>query len=166
MLHPLPAIMLMTSDYYNPHVDLFLDERYLSHGITKLISWNIEQASHCLICGQSGSGKTYSANILLTQLSMATHCELFLCDFKSDTDFDYLDRAPRFFRYLDCRNGLNSFYDRFLKRQNGTDKERHPLVLFYDEWSSFCNAGEKRRLKNIKRNWVFWYPSDVLSTVM
>lgn len=132
-------------------IDLFLNETYLSHGITKWVSWDMEQAPHTLITGQSGSGKTYASKILLAKLYLATSCETFVLDYKSDTDFDYLIQSRNFYRYTDCHNGLLEFYNRFANRQNGTDKSRHPLVLFFDEWSSYCNAGEKKVIEEDKK---------------
>lgn len=134
-------------------IPLFLNETYLSHGINKWVLWDMEQAPHGLVVGQSGSGKTYACKEILAHVSIETNCEMYVLDYKADTDFDFLAGYKRFYRYTECRNGLHDFYNCFLQRQNGTDKERHPLLLFFDEWSSYCNcnAADKKQSEEDKK---------------
>lgn len=134
-------------------IPLFLNEAYLSHGINKWVLWDMERAPHGLVVGQSGSGKTFLCKQIIAHTSIETGCEVYVLDYKADTDFDCLAVAgcKRFFRYTECRNGLQEFYDRFLQRQNGNDKERHPLLLFFDEWQSFCNMTEKKQSEENKK---------------
>lgn len=132
-------------------IDLFLNEKYLSHGINKWVSWDMEQAPHILLAGQSGAGKTFATKQILARIQLAEPCELFVIDQKADNDFDFLNSFDHFFRYPNCHNGLHEFYRRFQQRQNGTDKARHPLILYFDEWSSYCNAGEKKSIEEDKK---------------
>ena len=132
-------------------IPLFLDETYLSHGINKWLLWDIEQAPHGLVVGQSGSGKTYACKQILAHTRIETNCEIYVLDYKSDTDFDFLIGRKRFYRYTECRNGLHEFYNRFQQRQNGNDKERHSLLIFFDEWSSYCNAMDKKQAEEDKK---------------
>lgn len=132
-------------------IPLFLNDSYLSHGINKWVLWDITKAPMGIVVGQSGSGKTYTCKQILAHTYIETNCEMYVLDYKSDTDFDFLTGCKRFFRYTECRNGLHELYDRFLQRQNGSDKERHPLLLFFDEWSSYCNAADKKSLEEDKK---------------
>lgn len=132
-------------------IPLFLDEAYLSHHINKWIWWDMEQAPHVLVVGQSGSGKTYACKQILAHTRIETNCEIYVLDYKSDTDFDFLTGCKRFYRYTECRNGLHEVYNRFQQRQNGKDKERYPLLLFFDEWSSYCNAMDKKQSEEDKK---------------
>lgn len=132
-------------------IPLFLDETYLSHGINKWVLWDMKKAPHGLVVGQSGSGKTYACKQILAQIGLSAPCEIYVLDFKSDTDFDMLSGCKRFYRYTECRNGLHEFYNRFQQRQNGNDKERYPLLLFFDEWSSYCNAMDKKQSEEDKK---------------
>lgn len=132
-------------------IDLFLNETYLSHGITKWVSWDIERAPMTLCVGQSSSGKSYCCNYLLTKLYLATKCELYYLDYKGDIDNDYLVGTKRFYRYSECHDGLSAVYNRFIQRQNGTDSSRHVIALFWDEFSSYCNAGEKKMIEEDKK---------------
>lgn len=132
-------------------IPLFLNDSYLSHGINKWVLWDMEKAPHGLVVGQSGSGKTYACKQILAHTYIETNCEVYVLDYKSDTDFDFLTGCKRFFRYTECKNGLHDFYNRFLQRQNGNDKDRHPLLLFFDEWSSYCNAADKKQSEEDKK---------------
>lgn len=132
-------------------IKLFLDEKYASHGINKWISWDIEISPHVLIAGQSGSGKTYASKILLAKISQSFKCEIYVCDMKSDRDFNYLEQSKNFYRYDKCKEGLDIFYQNFIMRQNGKDVTRSKKVLFFDEWSSYCNAGEKKKIEEAKK---------------
>lgn len=132
-------------------IPLFLNEKYMSHGIIKWISWDIEKAPHVLIVGQSGSGKTYASKLLLAKLSKATNCGIYVCDYKSDRDFEYLNGCKQFYRYDNCREGLREFYGVFKRRQEGTDKNKKCSILFFDEWSSYCNGGEKKEVEEDKK---------------
>ena len=135
-----------------PIIDLFLDDRYLTHSILKWVSWDMEKSPHCILCGQSGSGKTYASKILLAKIAQAVPCEIYVLDAKSDSDFDFLNGQQHFYRYDRCGIGLYNFFERFIRRQNGTDHTRHPLIFFFDEWSSYCNMEKRNLLKKIKRN--------------
>ena len=104
-----------------------------------------------IVAGQSGVGKTYTCKQILVHTYIESNCEMYVLDYKSDTDFDFLTGCKRFYRYTECRNGLHNFYNRFLHRQSGNELERHPLLLFWDEWSSYCNATEKKQLEEDKK---------------
>lgn len=132
-------------------IPLFLDETYLSHGINKWVLWDMNRAPMGIVVGQSGSGKTYCCKQILVHTYLETNCELYVLDYKADTDFDFLTGCKRFYRYTECRNGLHEVYNRFLQRQNGNDKERRPLLVFWDEYSSYCNAAEKKQLEEDKK---------------
>lgn len=132
-------------------IPLFLDETYLSHGINKWLLWDMEIAPSGLVVGQSGSGKTFLCKQILARIQLTIPCEIFVLDFKSDKDFDKLSESKRFYRYMECSKGLQDFYNRFQLRQSGQDKERYPLVLFFDEWSSYCNAIEKKLVEEDKK---------------
>lgn len=132
-------------------IPLFLDENYLHYGINRWITFSLEHSAMGLVVGPTGSGKTYASIQLLTRIRIATNCEIYVADQKSDDDFLFLEGSKHFYRYPECGKGLHDFYNRFQERQNGTDKDRHPLVLFFDEWSSYCNAGDKKSIEEDKK---------------
>lgn len=133
------------------YIDLFLDDNSLRYGINRWINFSLDLCPMGLVCGPSGVGKTYLCKQILARIRIATPCEIYVCDQKSDDDFQFLEGCKHFYRYPNCGNGLHDFYNRFQQRQNGTDKDRHPLVLFFDEWSSFCNASDKKSIEEDKK---------------
>lgn len=132
-------------------IPLFLDENYLHYGINRWITFSLDRCPMGLVVGPTGVGKTYLCKQILTRIRMATHCEIYVCDQKSDDDFSFLNGCKHFYRYPECGKGLHDFYNRFQQRQNGTDKDRLPLLLFFDEWSSFCNASDKKSIEEDKK---------------
>lgn len=132
-------------------IDLCLNETYLSYGIHKWVPWNLEESPMTLCIGQSGSGKSYCCSYIICKLCLATQCDLFYLDYKGDDANSYLHNCKRFYRYTRCHDGLSDYYNRFLQRQNGSDTSRHPLVLYWDEFSNYCEAGEKKVIEEDKK---------------
>ena len=89
--------------------ELFLNETYLQYGIEKYIIWDTDVAPHGAIFGTTGSGKTYAEKILLARISLkCPSSQFFICDFKGDSDFSFLAGAERFYRYAECKKGLDN----------------------------------------------------------
>ncbi|MEK4206512.1 MULTISPECIES: FtsK/SpoIIIE domain-containing protein [Paenibacillus] len=136
---------------------ILLNETYLQLGISQPIDWQPDKAPHIIVCGATGSGKTYFTKLLLGKIVLyEPNAQLFVCDFKGDRDFEFLSGYSRFSRFMDCRDSLQLFYDRLCLRQSGEDKSRNMIVLFFDEWASYCNSldkktieGEKQKLSNL-----------------
>ena len=57
--------------------------------------------SHILICGMSGSGKSYSENLLFAKIATLgeRRGKIYFADFKQDDQFLYLRKCPRYFPY-------------------------------------------------------------------
>lgn len=133
-------------------IPLFLQEAYLKYGIQAYTGWDPAAAPHTVIFGATGSGKTYATKLLLGRL--AKHCpdsQFILCDFKGDSDFSFLNGEERFFRFTDCKKGLDAFYQRFEARQSGQEQSRRLLLLFFDEWASYLLHLEKKQAEEEKR---------------
>lgn len=104
---------------------------------------------HFLIVGSSGSGKTYFSKALLAKISKyEKQTELVLIDYKGDQDFSMFSKAYRFDKSFE---GLRYFFGRFKKRQEGIDKERIPLYLFFDEFGAFVSNQDRKQQEEIKR---------------
>lgn len=133
-------------------IKLFLNELSLQYNLLDYVTWNLDQAPHAVIFGNTGSGKTYASKILLGRI--AKHCpnsQFYVCDFKGDTDFSFLKGSEHFFRFLECERGLSDFYDRFKLRQSGKEEQRSCLLLFFDEWSSYILNLEKKKAEEEKK---------------
>lgn len=93
--------------------------------------------SHILLCGMSGSGKSYMEHQLLARLIQAEKGrdgEYYFADYKGDDTFSYLQNYPRYFLYKDTLQALNIVHSRLLARQSGQDSSRNPITLIWDEY--------------------------------
>lgn len=124
----------------------------MSLGVSAPVVWNPQQAPHVVAFGATGSGKTYFTKLLLGKIALhEPTAQLRVCDFKGDDDFSFLNGCERFHRFMGCGAGLDEFYKQFSARQSGEDKSRHMLVLFFDEWASYCNNLDKKAVEEEKR---------------
>ena len=133
-------------------IPILLEQFYLTFGIEKYATWRPEKAPHAIICGATGSGKTYFTKLLLGKIALyAENCEIVVCDFKNDDDYIFLDGCKHFYRYMECQRGLETFYQAFQSRQSGEDKTRNMKVLLFEEWASYLNSIDKKEQDNEKR---------------
>lgn len=129
-----------------------MDESYLNLGINQPLDWLPGKSSHVIVCGATGSGKTYFTKILLGKISLyEPTAQLYVNDFKGDDDFSFLSGCERFNRFGECSSGLQQFYERLKQRQSGEDTSRNMLVLFFDEWASYCTGLNKNSLEEEKK---------------
>ncbi|MBR2403259.1 MAG: hypothetical protein IKB01_10940 [Lachnospiraceae bacterium] len=74
-----------------------------------------------------------------------------MLDFKGEDSLNFLEGSDFFFRYMECFDGLDRFYQRFLDRQSGKDKTRTPIFLYFDELAAAVNASEKKEAELLKK---------------
>ena len=133
-------------------IELFLQEDFLNYGIQKYTLVDMNKCPHGAIFGNTGSGKTYATKLFLGRISKYTpNSQFFVCDFKGDSDFSFLNGVNRFFRFLDCEKGLADFYKQFEQRQSGEDSHRNFLLLFFDEWASYTLNLDKKKAEDEKK---------------
>ena len=91
--------------------------------------------SHILLCGMSGSGKSYLEQSILCKLSLAApDGEIYFSDYKSDDSFSYLRGCPRYYCYKNTLDALEIVHSRLMARQSGEDTTRTPVTLIWDEY--------------------------------
>lgn len=91
--------------------------------------------SHILLCGMSGSGKSYLENQILSKLALAEpDGEIYFADYKREDSFAYLRGCPRYYPYKDTLTALDIVHGRLLARQSGEDTSRNPITIFWDEY--------------------------------
>ena len=98
-------------------------------------------------------GKSFFCKILAGKLCLyAPQAELMICDFKGDDSLSWLSSYPIwFYQFTDCiEKGLDTFYSRFLDRQSGKDKSRHPLILYFDELAAAVNFYDKKESEALR----------------
>lgn len=110
-----------------------------SFGDKEAISIDISPAanSHIILCGMSGSGKSYLEYQLLYRLIQAErdrNGEYFFADYKGDDSFMALRKCPRYYAYKGTLEALNIVHARLIARQSGEDTTRNPITLVWDEY--------------------------------
>ncbi len=94
-----------------------------------------ETNSHMIICGLSGSGKSYCEQIILAKLAAAEpNGEIYFADYKGDPSFLYLSVCSRYYSYNSTLDALAIVHNRLHDRQSGADSSRHPVTLIWDEY--------------------------------
>lgn len=108
-----------------------------SYGVKIPITVDITPStnSHILICGMSGSGKSYAEQSYIAKLALAQpHSEYYFTDYKGDDSFVYLRGCPRYRSYRNTLEALDIVYARLNARLCGEDETRHPVTLIWDEY--------------------------------
>lgn len=124
----------------------------LEDGILKYEFWDTAKSPHLLLCGVTGNGKSTAEKLLLARIGLHfSEAKIWFADFKGDDAFRFLRKSPRYFAYWDCTTGLNEFYNAFVERQSGRDSSRSFIALFWDEWSAYVSAIDKKAAEEIKR---------------
>lgn len=130
--------MMMNSDASNTKLTLGYElDVWNNYGRKRPISIDLSPASnsHILICGMSGSGKSYMEHAILAKLAdKEPHGEIFFSDYKGDDTFAYLRDRPQMFTYKSTLQALDAVHARLLARQSGEDKSRNPITLVWDEY--------------------------------
>lgn len=113
--------------------------------------------SHSLVCGMSGSGKSFCENILFSKLALLSpDSEIYFADYKQDDLFQHLRGCPHYYPYKESLKALDIVYDKLHKRQTNEDTKRHPITLIWDEYMANMLAlqGEDKKNATIAMNKV------------
>ena len=97
---------------------------------------SINENSSTLICGMSGSGKSYLLNQYFARLCIqgGTESKVYFADFKQDNIFSHLRQCPRYYPFDKSIEALESVYDILHRRQSGEDKSQYPVTFIWDEY--------------------------------
>lgn len=92
--------------------------------------------SQTLICGMSGSGKSYLTNQYFARICLqgGSDSVCYFSDFKKEDTFIHLRECPRYYPYDRTIEALDIVYDIMHKRQCGEDKSRNYVTLVWDEY--------------------------------
>lgn len=110
--------------------------------------------SHTLICGMSGSGKSYLTTQFLARIFLhgGEDSIVYLADYKQDDSFAYLRDCPRYYPYDKTIEALEEVYEIMHKRQSGEDISRNYVTLVWDEYMANILAlfgSEKKKAEAI-----------------
>lgn len=129
-------------------------DAFSRYGLAIPIRLGVASHCHALITGGSGSGKSCALLFLIGKLLQA--CPgiiLFLCDFKSSTDFVFLKGYAHYYAGDDCYSGVMEYYACFTEVRKSGKTDRRFLLVF-DEYPAFINymqmkdKREKAKLAN------------------
>lgn len=130
--------MTMNCDTQSPQLVLGYDlDRWNFFGEKMAITTDISPHtnSHILLCGMSGSGKSYLENQVLSKLALAEpDSDIFLADYKGEDALAHLRGCSQYFFYRDTLKALEIVHGRLLARQSGEDASRNPVTLVWDEY--------------------------------
>lgn len=89
-----------------------------------------------ILCGMSGSGKSYATNLLFAKISSTEDSQgkVYFSDYKQEDQFSYLRESPRYYPYDRTIEALEIVYEILHKRQSGEDISRNPVTLIWDEY--------------------------------
>lgn len=134
--------MMMHYDNDSPQLTLGYDlDRWRLFGekVPITIDLSSRANSHILLCGMSGSGKSYLENQILAKLALAemdtdTDAEIYCVDYKGEDALAYLRGSTRYFSYRETLQALEIVHGRLLARQSGEDTSRNSVTLIWDEY--------------------------------
>ncbi len=130
----------MTMNCDNPSPQLTLGyglDRWTAYGekVPITIDLSPKTNSHILLCGMSGSGKSYLENQIMAKLALAEpDGELYCADYKSEEALAYLRGTSRYYFYREALKPLDIVHGHLLARQSGEDNSRNPVTLIWDEY--------------------------------
>ena len=133
-------------------IPILLNDKLLRLNVRQWEVWEPTKAPHMIIVGSTGSGKTYFSKLLLGKIALhSKQVEMYISDFKGDTDFSFLSGCKNFYRFEECSDGLDQFYKLFLDRQKNLSSARTMLIYYIDEWQSFLGYMDKKDAEDKKR---------------
>jgi DNA segregation ATPase FtsK/SpoIIIE-like protein len=132
-------------------ISLGFDKSLFEFNIPFYIEWDVIKYPHMILFGSTGSGKTYLLKLILGRIALRMSNAAFtICDFKGDDDFSFLNGCSTFFRYEECKKGLDRFLALLRDRQDGADKTVHQFLIF-DEYAAYLNFLDKKQAESTKQ---------------
>lgn len=100
------------------------------------IDASMKNNTQTLICGMSGSGKSYLTNQYFARICIhgGQDSVVYFADFKQDDSFAHLRNCPRYYAYDKTIEALDIVYNIMHERQCGEDASRHFVTLIWDEY--------------------------------
>ena len=130
------------------------------YGYSKKIPISVDASarnnSQTLICGMSGSGKSYFLNQLFARICLhgGTDSVVYFADYKQDDSFLHLREKPHYYPYNRTIEALDEVYEIMHKRQSGEDRTKHFVTLIWDEYMSNILAllgTDKKKAESVMR---------------
>lgn len=92
---------------------------------------------HLILCGMSGSGKSYCLQAIFAKKYLANpDGEYVLLDFKRADSFEHLRSCKHYYSYEKTIEGFEYVYTRLRKRLLGEDTTKNDILCIWDEYVS------------------------------
>lgn len=134
-------------------IPLFFNMNHADLGVKVPVCFDPEQHSHQLIIGSTGSGKSYSLNIIAgrTMLHIPA-ARLVICDFKN-ASFSFLAGHPGYYGYTAAVDGIIRVYEEMQTRLTLSDESRNrrKIFLLVDEYAALVMFLPKKDADNVKQ---------------
>lgn len=111
-----------------------------AYRMQKPIAIDLKKLLMFLICGSTGSGKSYFVNTYLLRNLLESYkgqVILYYCTFKPDADSEFLASYRHYYAGGRCGEGITRFYqEEYLPVRDGK-RDGKIRLLFFDEWAGF-----------------------------
>ena len=124
------------------------------------IVWDWKKCPHLLLTGNTGSGKTQTAQYIISCL-IKQGVRVIYCDPKNDDDMRLFMRSNPFVKYVTKENEIAKFVreteeevrtrERDLQNIGIDEAEFNPVFLFFDEMIVFSKISEKKNYEETMR---------------
>ena len=133
----------------NTSLNLGIDNKALSRGFVLPLKVNFKKTPHILLCGSTGSGKTYALKYILKQLAISNSL-IYLCDYKG-IDFIAMQECGRYYKHQNVSEGVNTVFDLLQNRMENPTLDNQACFLVFDEWSGFLASVPKKQQEEFKQ---------------
>ena len=115
---------------------------------------SLKTNSHLILCGMSGSGKSYALIrcIKIFSLAKPQQAKIFFADYKQEDCFAFMRGCSRYYPYKKSIEALEIVYNILQERQSGKDRERFSVTLVWDEYMANILAlqrEDKKKADNV-----------------
>lgn len=112
----------------------------ISNGIILPVKIDFNKLPHLLLCGNSGSGKTYLLTYLLGQIAQKP-VKLILADFKG-IDFIEFNGCASYYKHTAIGEALDYVFGELQERMANAsvNSNYEPIYFCVDEWSGFLSS--------------------------
>lgn len=132
----------------------FCAERLPSGGAIRPIPIDFDKSPHLLVQGGTGSGKSIASLLVTGKISQLKGSQVFILDFKNDVDTFGFCHNPkcRYWRFQECEDGLEEFYNLFQSELASDDDigSRPIRWLWIDELGSWLLNSDRKTADSIR----------------
>lgn len=140
---------MCTMTNYKTTFNLGVDKKALSQGFVLPLKVDCSKTPHILLCGSTGSGKTYALKYILKQLALSNSL-IYLCDFKG-IDFVAMQECERYYKHQKVSEGLETVFNLLQERMENPTLNNQNCFLVFDEWSGFISSTPKKQQEEFKQ---------------